>query len=649
MSTSLLSAAASATRTLAASASASHSAAPAKKANPDGVLWKARNKEYPNQIWYFCAACIALLTLVNLTSILVRRFRRSSPFVARARGPVTLTRIPAAATHLFRWLAFYSTVSFGGYTLDLAELFMACGYIAVIYAWGFVNSTSLKGQVLLVNYWSNRTGDIAATQFPLMIALGMRNNIIGYLTGISLDKMNLLHRVVARALCVMIWIHGAGRVYIAIGNGENAQNVQEGWFRWGIAAAVPFTLLCVFSVRTVRKRSYEAFLIAHFFVAIVLLVGAYYHAKAKNKAVEIWPSFVIWGFDRTLRFIRTFVANSGYIHFLGKSDARANALEADVHVVSPKLLRVSVLLPNRVHWSPGQIAYLSVPSVSRTPWEAHPFSIASLDTSASASSTNSSRDEKQGELSASSSSSSIVVPSPGYTKEAVFFIRVHRGFTNRLLDAAAAAKGPARFNAFVDGPYCTPPTALGYSSVLLIAGGSGVSFTLPLLLDLARAARLNANPCCGRVVFVWSVRESDQIDAVAPLLSAALADLDTKTLGLEIRIHVTRNMEDTDGTEDVAAGDDDEKDVPASPTSSVTAARRLRRFECVTVSQGRPDIDELLRTEVAAASGAMAVNVCGTRGLAKHVRRALKKGTSAADVLRGGPSVHLHVESFGGA
>lgn len=39
-------------------------------------------------------------------------------------------------------------------------------------------ATNLKGVHLTPSYFANRAGLIAATQFPLLIALGMKNNIL---------------------------------------------------------------------------------------------------------------------------------------------------------------------------------------------------------------------------------------------------------------------------------------------------------------------------------------------------------------------------------------------------------------------------------------------------------------------------------------
>ena len=96
-------------------------------------------------------------------------------------------------------------------------------------------------------YYADRAGRIAASQFPILTALGMRNNFISCSSrkfriklyvldflflrahghqlrkGDSFDyqkitfctvylQLNYLHRLLARVLCILLWVHGAGHV-----------------------------------------------------------------------------------------------------------------------------------------------------------------------------------------------------------------------------------------------------------------------------------------------------------------------------------------------------------------------------------------------------------------------------------------------------
>lgn len=140
---------------------------------------------------------------------------------------------------------------------------------------------------------------------------------------------------------------------------------------------------------------------------------------------------------------------------------------------------VRLTLRRRFSWRPGQHAYVILPTVSDLPTEAHPFTIASIPDSLDI--TNDSKD-----------------------RDVVFLIRGREGFTGRLREYAAD-NGVCTVPALVDGPYGCPPDLTGFSTSILIAGqfsiprtritrdspqivagGSGVSYALPLLLNLVQ-------------------------------------------------------------------------------------------------------------------------------------------------------------------
>ena len=116
-----------------------------------------------------------------------------------------------------------------------------------------------------------------------------------------------------------------------------------------------------------------------------------------------------------------------------------------------------------MNWTAGQHAYIILPSVSTLPIEAHPFTIASIPHSINGDGL---EDEESSE------------------KEVVFLIRGYSGFTGRLREHASVKSKPASVPAYIDGPYGIPPDLKSYSTCILIAGGSGISYTLPLLYDI---------------------------------------------------------------------------------------------------------------------------------------------------------------------
>jgi ferric-chelate reductase len=191
----------------------------------------------------------------------------------------------------------------------------------------------------------------------------------------------------------------------------------------------------------------------------------------------VWPAFVVWGADRLLRAARIVVYNIG--SFKPKVSPELNA---HVDVISQRFLRIRLRRPAHLHWAPGQSVYLTIPSVSSFPLEAHPFTISTVDSVSDVEEEASVADEKD---SNSSPPSTLAKSQEGHArmKQLIFLVRVRTGFSRRLLRAAG---GDNTFRAFLDGPYSSPPLLRGFETVILIAGGSGVAFTLPLLLDLVR-------------------------------------------------------------------------------------------------------------------------------------------------------------------
>ncbi|KAJ7359758.1 ferric reductase NAD binding domain-containing protein, partial [Mycena albidolilacea] len=616
----------------------------AKSANPDRAFSFPRTYAYPRYVWYTLASFIALVSLYHFAVTFTSWVRSRTRYVPHpsTRGPISFRRLPVAILNGVRNVVFRTTVSFGGsYTLNLTELILGCAYIAVLFIWALINTTNLKGVHLSPSYFANRAGLIAATQFPLLIALGMKNNILTFLTGISFDKLNILHRIAARTLCVMLWIHASGHVSIPdlYKQAGNIEDLQETWFRCGIMAISALTLLCLFSVHPLRSRAYELFLIGHFFVVLIFLGGIYYHANNNSLGYYIWPSLLVYWLDRSLRFIRIFFVNGGVLTLLDTKTS--SSLRAKIEVISPEFLRVTVRRPDHFRWSPGQLAYLSIPSVSATPWEAHPFTIASIDGDiprATASGRSSQEDSpiEKGDSVESEVAVAETLSVPGYSKRLVFLLRVHDGFTKRLLHAASHPSTPnAMPSAYIDGPYCSPPSVRGFETVLLFGGGSGISFILPLLLDLIKGANAATNPTCRKVVMVWAMRHPEHINAISDDLLRALDGLSDSLL-LEIRIHITASVQNSESDTEKSEG-----------SVSFSDTGKLHNAPHVRILHGRPELRAIIESEIAEASGSMSVNVCGTAGLAENVRSALRTASTPSDILKGGPSISLHVEAFG--
>lgn len=183
----------------------------------------------------------------------------------------------------------------------------------------------------------------------------------------------------------------------------------------------------------------------------------------------------------------------------------------------------------------------------------------------------------------------------------------------------------------------------------------------------------------------FSLLTSEHITWIQDILTPALTSPLPPSLSLDIQFYITSSSTTTSSTSSIADADPEKwadsdsnsneatgSNVPSgraqlSGTETEKAASALLALPFVRVERGRPNVEPLLQGEIAAATGRVSVNgaslttyavshqadvygvlVCGTHDLAESVRVALRT-PRPMDILRGGPSVTLHVEAFGGA
>ncbi|KAF9238235.1 ferric reductase NAD binding domain-containing protein [Melanogaster broomeanus] len=586
-------------------------------APPDRILSHERYELYPKEAWYGIAIFLVGVGICQWGSVLhikLVKGRRPNPRADEEstsppapRGGISLSRLPVAAINAYRVIAFRCTLEVGSYTLNTTEVLVTLAYIAYLLTWTFVNTTNLEGEAFDPKYWSNRAGMLAASQTPLLTALGTKNNLVSrgyylldFVTGISYEKLNYIHRAMARSCFGLLLIHASSEIY----NYPRFQaSLEEAWLRIGISALVALSVLCIASLRPVRTVAYEFFFYVHFLAVFIFLVGGYFHTKRWIGSYWIWPSFAIWGLDRFIRVARLVVFNHSYFGF----NRHSGELDATTELLCDDFVRVRMRRPPHFNWSAGQSAYLIMPSISTLPFEAHPFSIASID-------------------------SALFLPTLGtpekttsIRRELVFLVKVRGGFTKRLKDAAAQNK---TVKVLLDGPYGAAPDLGAYDTAVLVAGGIGVTYTLPVFLSVIEAVRKGTSSC-RRLVFVWAVRDASHLHWVSDALVRANS-LVPSSLSISIHVYVTKGSIPSS------------KSKPRAPRSLFSSAPWIK------MASGRPDLKAIFSEQMHGAVGRMSVSVCGPQGLAQSVRRALCFPVSGPYIiLRGGPSVTLYVESFG--
>ncbi|KZT29767.1 hypothetical protein NEOLEDRAFT_1127587 [Neolentinus lepideus HHB14362 ss-1] len=596
---------------------------------------------YTKEIWYTIGGFIGLIMICHWGSVVLSKCiqwsktpiddveRRS---LAARRGRTSLRRLPLALVNLWRVMAFRCTLRIGkSYSLCLSDVFCTMAYMAVIFTFALLNTTDLEGKIFDVKFYSNRAGGLAAVQFPLITALGTKNNVISLLTGVSYEKLNNLHRMAARVLFVLLWIH-AGPKFAA---GITSAEASEQWLQFGFLAGFGFAALIVISLRPVRAAAYEFFFYTHFALAFLILLGGYFHLAEFKLQKYIWPSFLVWGLDRFIRLARVlYFKLTPYIVARPEITSAGIETKAYAEPLTPDLVRLCVPRPPGFSWSPGQVAYVIVPSISRLPIEAHPFTIASLCDSEM---------EKQSPLSEKGRE---------HWSDLVFLINAQAGFTKRLANHASKGRQDP-LTVLIDGPYGHSPDLSGSDELVVVAGGTGISYALPMLLAAAKKGT------CRRVLFIWSIRDPSHLRWVAPALMKAISMAPAR-MSMSISVYITSSTK-LDLPKLLDTFDSDAQSLRSSfnrSEESVFTEKKLGGgpsvsglldLHAVQISYGRPNFDSILYDEMLNADGHMTVGVCGSQAIARAVRSALKVNpfAGANGVLKGGPSVTLHVESFG--
>lgn len=187
------------------------------------------------------------------------------------------------------------------------------------------------------------------------------------------------------------------------------------------------------------------------FILIMITVGMHRPKFSSSTVIIVIFTACLWAMDRLMRTAKI------YWNFFGNS--------ASVTALPDNAIRVR--LSRRIHARPGSHAFLWVPAIR---WvESHPFTLLS-------------------------------------SNPPEFVIRVYDGFTRDLYKAAQASSG-RMLRCSLDGPYGQVPNFRRFEKVILVAGGSGGSFTFAVAMDLVEKSAKTFKS----IDFIWAVRQKGKL------------------------------------------------------------------------------------------------------------------------------------------
>jgi NAD(P)H-flavin reductase/DMSO/TMAO reductase YedYZ heme-binding membrane subunit len=480
--------------------------------------------------------------------------------------------------------------------------------------------------------WADRIGVMAYALTPLSILLSSRESVLSLVTGISYQHFNFLHRWLGYIVFIQAFMHTLGWTIVEARLYQPQPKVWDGFIGqtyiiWGIVAMILVTFLLVSSTQwCIRLTGHDFWGKSHYVVAMIYIGACWGHWNA----LYCWmaASLTVWFVDRGARLIRTGLLHYSYLpgstSSMGFRSAQANITpvpdEAHGDVVRLDFEH------NQDAWDVGQHFFLCFPELSV--FQAHPFTPLSLP-----------RKGRHAQL-----HSYIMRAKKGETKKLAELAQ--RKQIKQASDRKSGQVIPASTSVILAGPYGAPTTKFleinPDTNVLCIAGGTGISFVLPVLLSLISEPRVL---CTSRMIqLVWVVRKHSDMEWIRE-------ELDTinrsATARINVHLFVTREDDSLAARSARKSIPASEKELGATPTSSSSLSveaekshpqKKSTAFDSIMLepSTGRPHLSTLVKDFVSSTvTGATCVYASGPGGMISDIRTAVAACNEPGKVWHG--------------
>lgn len=635
-------------------------------------LFQVENMGLARTYWYLIAGVLGLLLTVRAANYVQRKARsvRKLWFSFFAGVPTVLTRyrlrrcgsssVQSPSKPTGPVTQAWATATAIGREFSYPQLYVPTRFLSwltppsmgrvlvLLVYWAVVIYMATAGAIVKDAFFWERVGFrnawVTVTQLPFLYLLASKSSLLGQIAGSSYERLNWLHRWVARTMFVTASIHGwhfwTEWVRADIVQEEIAimPMVNYGLAAWGLLLWANLSGLA-----PLRHMCYEFFIAQHMLTWILLLWVIYVHVPSYAQ-YNVWFAIAALCFDRFYRSVLLVWHNVKFRPNQSSCkggqrighQAQIRAVGEDITVVTIKDVHFS--------WHAGQHLYLWMPQIGLS--DHHPYTIACAHT----------------------------LPETCICNSIQLIVRKHKGFSRRLHNYARKTQTSntnRTVTAFVTGPYGLPPRWDVYETLVLISASTGASFTLPILESVLMAKPQSL--CTRRIDFLLAAKKGDEIDYYVQRLHEMIDR--AADVGIELKVHIAVtqgpplpilvNNHNGSRSGKIASGASSSSDVALPGSSSSKAkvgmaavdvekhaasisSRRGSSDSHVHQLTTRPNIEAFIREPVEAAAGETSVVVCGGKSLVARARncvarlsdeRAVHKGTGAQ-------GIHLHVEEY---
>jgi hypothetical protein len=330
--------------------------------------------------------------------------------------------------------------------------------------------------------------------------------------------------------------------------------------RYGIGAYSMLLWIAATSILPLRRWSYRVFYINHWISSIAFLVVVFQHIPTYARA-PIYLSASFLAVDKTL-VTYFFLRNNFSICASSHRFANFGRLPRGKKVIAGYAVELlppsstTLAIPDRhsttiirianvpITWRPGQHIRLYIPALGK--WDSHPFTPANCAAIRAPPLPPRKDVERGGQVESR-------LQKPKQTSNIILMVKGHKGWTRRLAEyhrgwlerpcPNANSSAPCDdLVAYFDGPYGDVPHWEEYESLVLLATGTGISFTLAILDWLEQLCFMEDVKLVTRTfTVVWMVRHIDPVlqESVENLLERYAMVLKEADINLSVEIYVS--------------------------------------------------------------------------------------------------------------
>ncbi|WVQ64503.1 uncharacterized protein L199_002670 [Kwoniella botswanensis] len=362
-----------------------------------------------------------------------------------------------------------------------------------------------------------RSGFVATNQLPIVFLLAGKVNWIGYLVGKGYEKLNFLHRFVGRCIFIAATFHAGGYLVKWMKKGGIAyvsEASQKPFIMAGSVAWSAFAFIGVTSIPIIRRRMYALFWTCHWIGFVTAITALSFHKPYTGLFATI--CLLLYTKDLILRLIlKTRIV-----------PARIIALPAPSSDLSSG--STQIVLPLRSGWRAGEGGELVLIAKKAGDWTRNLYDFALRGGIAQPA-----YQRKQEQKEKDEEGMNEI----DFSQEDKRDLALDMGMVERVEQVLGRS-----CKVLVEGPYGGPCSTVfaSYSGIMLIAGGSGITYSLGMFEDVIKKAE-EGHLRASTVHFVWAVKTYE--DAL-PLLSH-LEDLNSRardtTFKPVITIYISRS------------------------------------------------------------------------------------------------------------